>query len=144
MTGLTDVAGTGTDFNPEMRDIVFRIPVTPDTDVNVGSPGAVYRPPIMSEGMIGLAVNGVPIIPVPYEKGSYLETSPGMSFDDCGGRTTISGKYHYTLPPTCLLKRLGGFVPADTDWWLADDPSTHWKRVVPVSQSPLIGWAIDG
>lgn len=92
------------------------------------------------EGVIGVALNGVPIV---YEHPG--EGANTLLFDSCGGHGDLSNRYHYHLPPVCLLRSLGGTVPLVSDWWLAPSAETQWpSQAKTAEKSPLIGWAIDG
>jgi hypothetical protein len=103
-------------------------------------------PPLEWEGVVGIAVNGVAIVHHHVDKASGRRGDLTMTFDNCGGHGGADHKYHYHIPPLCLLKSLNGTVPERSDWWLAAHPEAQW----PVQayslgvQSPLIGWALDG
>ena len=56
---------------------------------------------------------------------------------------TFSRRYHYHIPPICLLKSLGGTVPKRSDWWISNNPETQWPESTD-RESPLVGWAMDG
>ena len=65
-------------------------------------------------------------------------------FDSCGGHGEAN-RYHYHLPPICLIRSLGGTVPRVSDWWLAPNAESQWPSMAKTPEkSPLIGWAIDG
>ncbi len=42
-----------------------------------------------------------------------------LVFDACGGHVDRAHRYHYHLPPVCLLRALGGTTPVRSDWWVA-------------------------
>jgi len=64
-----------------------------------------------------------------------------LSFDACGGHGDSQNRYHYHMPPTCLLKNLGSPVPNSSSWWTVGRPEEEWPRS---GASVLVGWAIDG
>lgn len=122
-------------YMPIQKDLRFKIPRTPTTmrvrqDLNP-----------VHDGVVGVAVNGVPIV---FEHPG--EGANTMLFDSCGGHGDIANRYHYHLPPVCLLRSLGGTVPRASDWWLAPSTETQWPRRAAErgNVSPLIGWALDG
>jgi len=122
-------------YTPLSKDLQIKIPTTQtmlrmrkDLDPN-------------NAGVIGVAVNGVPIV---YEHPG--EGGNTLLFDSCGGHGDLENRYHYHLPPICLLRSLGGTVPRVSDWWLAPNPETQWPSHAKSfgDISPLVGWAIDG
>ena len=64
-----------------------------------------------------------------------------MSFDNCGGHGDVDHRYHYHIPPICLLQMLEGTTPTRSDWWLAAHPESQWPKK---GKSALVGWALDG
>ena len=63
--------------------------------------------------------------------GAASMTAMSLSFDECGGHGDSKNRYHYHLPPICLLRSLGGAVPERADWWAQERPQEH------ILQSPL-------
>lgn len=122
-------------YTPIKKDFRFKIPRTPTT-MRVRSD----LDPI-HDGVIGVAVNGVPIV---YEHPG--EAANTLLFDSCGGHGDLANRYHYHLPPICLLRSLGGTVPRASDWWMAPNAENQWPSQASSrgNKSPLIGWAIDG
>merc|ERR1712226_262751 len=121
-------------YTPLKKDLKIKVPRSPtgkisqkELDPNNG-------------GVIGVAVNGVPIV---YEHPG--EGANTLLFDSCGGHGDLSNRYHYHLPPVCLLRSLGGTVPRVSDWWLAPNAESQWpSQATSKEKSPLVGWAIDG
>ena len=122
-------------YTPLKKDLRFKIPKTPATMRARTELNPAH------EGVIGVAVNGVPIV---YEHPD--EGTNTMLFDSCGGHGDLANRYHYHIPPICLLRSLGGTVPRNSDWWLAPSAETQWPRhaLTGGEKSPLIGWALDG
>jgi len=92
--------------------------------------------PIADHEEIGLAINGVPFVSLPLVK----------SFDSCMGHVEKdTHRYHYHVPPICLLVALNIPVPNSTSikYMLSTNPLIYW----PSSSSnldPIVGWALDG
>ena len=122
-------------YTPLKKDLRFKIPRTPTT-MRVRSDLDPAH-----DGIIGVAVNGVPIV---YEHPGERENT--LLFDSCGGHGDLSNRYHYHIPPICLLRSLGGTVPRASDWWMAPNAENQWpsKASARSNKSPLIGWALDG
>jgi hypothetical protein len=78
----------------------------------------------VTDGPIGVAVNGVPIFN-PCKQGGcqYGDTKVAGELDDCNGHAGRADDYHYHAAPTCLMA-----TQSDSHYW-----DTH----------PL-GWALDG
>jgi len=101
------------------------------------------------EGVIGVAINGVGIVGKHVHKDTGEEGAMTMTFDDCGGHGDSDHRYHYHIPPYCLLRSLGGTRPKNADWWLAKHPEAQWPAEAEKDadrdfKSPLLGWAVDG
>uniref|UniRef100_A0A6U4NA45 YHYH domain-containing protein n=1 Tax=Hemiselmis andersenii TaxID=464988 RepID=A0A6U4NA45_HEMAN len=90
-----------------------------------------------------MAVNGVTFVGHHVNKDSGNKGKMTMAFDNCGGHGGADHKYHYHIPPVCLIMSLGGEVPERSDWWLAKNPESQWPKKT-TKESPLIGWAMDG
>ena len=104
---------------PRFHNFTLRVPSSP---VVAASP---YVPD--STHPIGVAINGVLIIPTHYNTTSHaLPTT--LDFDSCNGHSDKSGVYHYHSIPTCILSSLS--LPTNF-------PSTS-------SPSPVLGIALDG
>jgi len=95
-------SGSGiTRFTPLMRTVTLEIPARPI----VADPRTSL--PASFEGMVGLAVNGVPLVAEHMDvTGQRLSFS--LKFDECGGHGDGQHRYHYHMPPVCLLQSLGG------------------------------------
>ena len=122
-------------YTPLKKDLRIKIATAPTTM------GVRQELDPANGGVIGVAVNGVPIV--------HEHTGEGANtllFDSCGGHGDLANRYHYHLPPVCLLRSLGGTVPRSGDWWLAPNAETQWPGHARSSgsKSPLVGWAIDG
>ncbi|KAJ8599637.1 hypothetical protein CTAYLR_005412 [Chrysophaeum taylorii] len=85
-----------------------------------------------SHGLVGIAVNGVPIYSEPLV----------YSYDSCLGHSDTHHTYHYHQPPVCLLSTLGIPTPENASWVAARRPETHWPAFG--EPSPVVGWALDG
>jgi len=122
-------------YTPLKKDLRFKIPSNPTSLRSRKELDPAHG------GVIGVAVNGVPIV---YEHPG--EGANTLLFDSCGGHGDLSNRYHYHIPPVCLLRSLGGTVPRLGDWWLAPNAETQWpgKAKAGTEKSPLVGWAIDG
>eukprot|EP00339_Tiarina_fusa_P025278 CAMPEP_0117012566 /NCGR_PEP_ID=MMETSP0472-20121206/10548_1 /TAXON_ID=693140 ORGANISM="Tiarina fusus, Strain LIS" /NCGR_SAMPLE_ID=MMETSP0472 /ASSEMBLY_ACC=CAM_ASM_000603 /LENGTH=1529 /DNA_ID=CAMNT_0004715667 /DNA_START=109 /DNA_END=4698 /DNA_ORIENTATION=+ len=122
-------------YTPVKKDLRFKIPNNPTTMRSRKELDPAH------EGIVGVAVNGVPIV---YEHPG--EGANTLLFDSCGGHGDLANRYHYHIPPVCLLRSLGGTVPRVSDWWLAPSAETQWpsKASERGEKSPLVGWAIDG
>uniref|UniRef100_A0A7S1EAZ7 YHYH domain-containing protein n=2 Tax=Hemiselmis andersenii TaxID=464988 RepID=A0A7S1EAZ7_HEMAN len=90
-----------------------------------------------------MAVNGVTFVGHHVNKDSGNKGKMTMAFDNCGGHGGADHKYHYHIPPVCLIMSLGGEVPERSDWWLAKNPESQWPKMTQ-KESPVIGWAMDG
>jgi len=119
-------------YTPIRKDLTIKIPTAP-----TGMRSRKDLDPA-NNGVVGVALNGIPIV---YEHPD--EGANTLLFDSCGGHADLSNRYHYHLPPICLLRSLGGTVPRNSDWWLAPNAETQWSRTSG-NKSPLVGWAIDG
>jgi hypothetical protein len=82
--------------------------------------------------VVGVAVNGIPIIGAPL----------ALTFDNCMGHTDTDHSYHYHLAPKCLFENLGIPYPCNKAWWFSESPESYWPLTGPVS--PLVGHALDG
>lgn len=121
-------------YTPLKKDLRVTIPTTPS-----GTRSRKELDPSHG-GVIGVAVNGVMIVYEHPEEGANT-----LLFDSCGGHADLANRYHYHLPPICLIRSLGGTVPRVSDWWLAPSAESQWPSVSKsMEKSPLIGWAIDG
>ena len=121
-------------YTPLKKDLRVTIPTTHSGDMTRKELDPTHG------GVIGVAVNGVMIVYEHPEEGANT-----FLFDSCGGHGDLANRYHYHLPPVCLLRSLGGTVPRVSDWWLAPNAESQWPSISKTSEkSPLIGWAIDG
>jgi len=125
------------DYTPTKRSLDFRIPSNAVLGTTTQALPAKY------EGTVGVAVNGVLLVGHHVDALGGEEGEMTMTFDNCGGHGGKDHKYHYHVPPLCLLVSLGGEVPKRSDWWLAKHPEAQWPKVTS-KQSPIIGWAVDG
>jgi len=121
-------------YTPTYRLTTAKLPAKPVL-------GAARRLDKQLEGVMGFAVNGVSFV------GEHVSPTSGhagaltMTFDNCGGHGDSDHKYHYHIPPVCLLRSLNATVPATPDWWLSPHPEGTWPAK---GSSPLLGWALDG
>ena len=76
-------------------------------------------------GTVAVALNGANIYSQYDATASCGDAvqAEGNTFDACGGHADFSKRYHYHIPPTCLIDQLGNMSDG---------------------HSPQIGWAIDG
>lgn len=81
----------------EQRDMVFRIPLNPQTG------GAPMSTPM---GPMGVAFNGVPFFNQ-YAGGGAPLSHEAVSFDQYNGHPSPDGMYHYHVEPYALTKRFG-------------------------------------
>jgi phosphatidylethanolamine-binding protein (PEBP) family uncharacterized protein len=87
------------------------------------TPALAASPTSVTDGPVGVAVNGVPIFN-PCKQGGCQngDTKVLGELDVCNGHAGRADDYHYHAAPTCLM---------------AEAPSTYWNT------HPL-GWALDG
>ncbi len=100
---------------PTSQDLVFLLPAKP-----IISKSSTPLTGQLRQGIIGMAVNGVPFYSSTDHSGMDLVTMNKASLDSCGGRVSHSGIYHYLLDPSCLY---------------ADSLDSH---------SPIVGLMLDG
>ena len=127
-------------FTPIERKLVVLLPRAPAMGVGARTVPKEY------EGVVGIALNGVPIVHHHVDAVTGRQGDMTMQFDSCGGHGGHDHKYHLHLPPICLLKSLNGTVPGRSDWWLAPHPEAQWPARASAwgNRSPLVGWALDG
>ena len=107
---------------PRFHDFTLRIPLNPTLASTTHVPDPSYP--------IGVAINGVLIIPTHYNSTHpHLPLPTTPSFDDCAGHSDKSGTYHYHSLPTCILSSLSL-------------PSTEFPATS--TPSPMLGVALDG
>ena len=137
-------------YDPLERNVVFTIPARPKLLACNSSSGSNCWHELPGEhgGVIGFAVNGVPLV---YRhllrNGSRSLHSFTKVFDECGGHGDVQHRYHYHMPPLCLLRALNGTAPVRSNWWLEKNPEQEWPQNISRrggQLSPLIGWALDG
>jgi hypothetical protein len=92
-----------------------------------------------------MALNGVLFVNEHVEAGVKMT----FSFDDCGGHGDSKNRYHYHMPPRCLLQGLGSAIPVRGDWWLSHRPELEWPLMTTKASdgtwnAPLLGWTLDG
>ena len=99
-------------------------------------------------GLVGVAVNGVPIF---YDHpGKDGARTLDLDFDECLGHTKgETYLYHYHFLPICLFRQLGIPSPSNLSFW--QDQSGDFARYFPAAigqvfaqAPPVIGWALDG
>jgi len=127
-------------FTPIERKLVVLLPRAPAMGVGARTVPKEY------EGVVGIALSGVPIVHHHVDAVTGRQGDMTMQFDSCGGHGGHDHKYHFHLPPICLLKSLNGTVPGRSDWWLAPHPEAQWPARASAlgNRSPLVGWALDG
>jgi len=102
-----------------------------------GAPGDVAKE--IEDDVVGILNNGVLL-------DSHNQT---WSYDSCSGHSDTNGKYHYHIPPSCLLKDMGMDYADTHTWWMDDgivraydDMASQFPSTG--SPSPVIGRALDG
>jgi hypothetical protein len=100
---------------PTSQDLLFLLPAKP---ILSKSPTPLTGQ--MRQGIIGIAVNGVPFYSPTDHSGMDLVSMYKATLDECGGRVSFSGIYHYLVDPSCIYTY-----------------SEH-------SHSPIVGLMLDG
>jgi len=119
----------GKDYTPKSYGVEFVVP-----------PLQVMAEPVdvMDHGgVVGVALNSVLFV-----HSHPGETALTWEFDGCGGHGEDNGRYHYHLPPLCLLQKLGATVALRSDWWVDEKKAVDsWPSK---GVSVQVGVALDG
>jgi len=118
-------------YDPSYHSLYAKIPAIPAIDDSTSSIVLLngHQP-------VGVSVSGI-----------MIETAQVMTkvFDSCMGHVDAQHAYHYHLPPVCLFSQLGIPTPANTSYWLDEQPNryaTYWNATA--DPSPIVGYALDG